>query len=178
LEFVGISKTLLSEALQLVYNDSEPGKLRAGLYGTTPITQPGELVVLAFKVIGKEGQTTLLSLERYQLNAGVVKSAEAKLTVVTQIPNEYSLSQNYPNPFNPETNIGYQLPVEGWVTLKVYNIEGQLVRTLVNGNRETGRYEVNWNGCDSFAEPVSSGIYFYRLHAGGFTQTRRMILIK
>jgi len=178
LEFVGISKTALSESFQLVYNDDEPGKLRAGLYGTTPITETGELVVLAFKVIGEEGQTSRLSLERYQLNAGPVKSAEAKLTVVTRIPKEYALSQNYPNPFNPTTKINYQLPEEGWVTLKVYNIEGQLVRTLVKGHQEAGYHSVRWNGRDQVGKEVTSGIYFYRITTGKFTDTKKMVLMK
>jgi len=172
LEFVGISKMVLSEPFQVVYND-EPGKLRAGLYGITPITEAGKLVVLSFKVVGEEGQTTTLSLERYQLNAGPVKSAEAKLTIVTQIPKEYALSQNYPNPFNPETNIRYQLPEEGWVTLKVYNIEGQLVRTLVDRKQKAGYKVTTWD-----AGPLSSGIYFYRLRAGDFVRTRKMVVLK
>ena len=89
------------------------------------------------------------------------------------IPSEFSLSQNYPNPFNPSTSITWQSPVSGWQTLKVYNLLGNEVATLVNEFRPAGYYEVTWN-----ANNLSSGVYFYRLNAGNFIEIKKMILLK
>jgi len=88
-------------------------------------------------------------------------------------PTEYSLSQNYPNPFNATTTIKYQLPVEGDVKLEVYNLFGQEVATLVDSKQQAGYRSVNWD-----ASSVSSGLYFYRLTVGDYTETRRMLLVK
>jgi hypothetical protein len=89
------------------------------------------------------------------------------------IPNEYSLEQNYPNPFNPTTNIQYQIAVPGFVSLKVYDVLGNEVATLVNKEKPAGSYEVEFDGTD-----LPSGIYFYQLKASGFIETKKMILIK
>jgi hypothetical protein len=90
-----------------------------------------------------------------------------------KIPAEFNLEQNYPNPFNPKTVIGYRLPVTGNVTLKVYDVLGSEVATLVNEYKPAGRYEVNFN-----AESLSSGIYFYKLRAGSYNETKKMVLIR
>ncbi|MFC1537662.1 PQQ-binding-like beta-propeller repeat protein, partial [Gemmatimonadota bacterium] len=90
------------------------------------------------------------------------------------LPKAFSLGQNYPNPFNPTTTINYAVP-EGKtvkVTLKVYNLRGRLVATLVDDEREAGNYSVFWSGTDQNGRQVASGVYFYRIHAGEFTQTR------
>jgi hypothetical protein len=86
---------------------------------------------------------------------------------------DYKLGQNYPNPFNPSTKIDYSLKSEGLVTLKVYNILGQEVVTLVNSAQTTGLHSVDFDG-----SKLSSGIYLYKLDSNGFTQTKKMILIK
>ena len=88
-------------------------------------------------------------------------------------PRVFSLYQNYPNPFNPATIINYQLPVGSHITLKVYDLLGREVATLVNEEKPPGSYEVEFNPTQ-----LSSGIYFYKLHAGNFTATRKMVLIK
>ena len=90
-----------------------------------------------------------------------------------EIPLKFSIEQNYPNPFNPTTTIGWQSPVGSHQTLKIYDVLGNEVVTLVNEFREAGRYEKTFN-----ASQLSSGIYFYKLQAGNFTETRKMILIK
>jgi hypothetical protein len=86
---------------------------------------------------------------------------------------EYSLSQNYPNPFNPSTDIIYTLAKSGNITLKVYNILGSEVTTLVDGFMEAGKYSVKFN-----AKDFTSGVYFYTIKADNFTSTRKMILMK
>jgi len=89
------------------------------------------------------------------------------------VPTGFSLSQNYPNPFNPITEIKYALPEDCWVRLEIYNILGQRVAILVDGRQKAGYKVVRWD-----AGSFSSGIYFYRLKAGDFVQTRKMVLLK
>ena len=90
-----------------------------------------------------------------------------------QVPGCYSLSQNYPNPFNPTTSISYQIPVAGNVTLKIYDLLGREVATLVNEQKHTGSYEVKFN-----CRNLSSGMYLYQLRSGSFIETKKLILIK
>jgi len=88
-------------------------------------------------------------------------------------PTKFSLEQNYPNPFNPSTKISWQAPVSGWQTLKVYDVLGNEVATLVNEEKPAGNYEVEFD-----ASNLSSGVYFYILKAGDFIQSKKMILMK
>jgi len=92
---------------------------------------------------------------------------------VNNVPNRYSLSQNYPNPFNPSTVISYSVPSASNVKLNVYSSDGKLVKELVNSVQEAGSYNVSFEGSS-----LSSGIYFYTLSANGFSETRKMILVK
>lgn len=89
------------------------------------------------------------------------------------VPNVFSLEQNYPNPFNPSTKIRYQLPEKSIVNLKIYNALGEEVVTLLNETKEVGNYEVEVNGAN-----LSSGIYFYRMQAGSYISTKKMVIIK
>jgi hypothetical protein len=89
------------------------------------------------------------------------------------LPNQFSLSNNWPNPFNNSTQISYTLEKASNVTLKVYDMLGRKVATLAQGRNSPGEHSVTWN-----ADRVSSGVYFYRIVAGGFVQTKRMILMK
>jgi hypothetical protein len=91
----------------------------------------------------------------------------------SNIPNDYSVSQNYPNPFNPSTTITYALPKADVVSIKVYNILGQVVKNLVNQTQPAGTYTITFN-----ADNLTSGIYFYNIQSGSFNQTKKMILIK
>jgi hypothetical protein len=91
----------------------------------------------------------------------------------SDIPLDFALNQNYPNPFNPTTRIQYQLSGNSQVTLKVYNILGSEVATLVNEEKQAGSYEVSFDASD-----LSSGIYFYSLRAGSFIETKKMLLLK
>ena len=88
-------------------------------------------------------------------------------------PSVFSLSQNYPNPFNPSTTINYQLPVNSFVTLKVYDVLGNEVATLVNEEKLAGEYEIEFD-----ASEIGSGVYFYKLQAGSFIEMKKMIFLK
>jgi hypothetical protein len=94
------------------------------------------------------------------------------------LPAEYALKQNYPNPFNPETNIEYQLPQAGLVTIEIFNILGQNVRTLLSENRDAGVHTAHWNGVNNDGQMVPSGIYFYRITSGNYSETKKMVMIK
>jgi hypothetical protein len=93
------------------------------------------------------------------------------------LPTDFNLSQNYPNPFNPSTVISYQLPVSGEVTIKVYDVLGNEITTLIKEYKSAGTYEIEFNPASSIRHPVS-GIYFYQLKAGDYIQTKKMTLIK
>ncbi|NWG29640.1 MAG: T9SS type A sorting domain-containing protein [Ignavibacteriaceae bacterium] len=90
-----------------------------------------------------------------------------------ELPTKFSLSQNYPNPFNPTTNIEFRIADFGFVSLKVYDVLGNEIATLVNEKKPAGEYEVEFD-----ASNLPSGIYFYQLKAGSFTETKKMILLK
>jgi len=94
------------------------------------------------------------------------------------IPKDFALYPAYPNPFNPVTTIKYDIPRDARVELKVYDIRGQLVHTLVSGIRSAGWYEVQWNGKDSDGRSLPSGLYLYRLQAGKFVANEKMLLLK
>jgi hypothetical protein len=110
----------------------------------------------------------------------VATGVQEKVTM----PSAYHLHANYPNPFNPSTMIVYDMPVAGVAMLRVYNVLGQEITTLVNGVAPAGRNTVVWNGTDRAGKGVASGVYLYRfsaLNAGGtvaFTQVRKMLLMK
>ena len=89
-----------------------------------------------------------------------------------------SLAQNYPNPFNPQTTIAFTIKDRGAVTLKVYNVNGELVRTLANDSRAAGTYSLTWDGQNDAGQSVSSGVYFYKLVTNNFSQTKKMVLLK
>jgi hypothetical protein len=110
-------------------------------------------------------------------NWSTIWSYSYLLTGITQndkdIPKEYKLYNNYPNPFNPTTNVQFSIVNVHYVTLKVFDILGRNVATLVNEQLQPGTYEVTWN-----AQNYTSGVYFYRLQSGDFTDTKRMLMIK
>ena len=95
-------------------------------------------------------------------------------------PEKYELTQNYPNPFNPETHIDYALPhaQEQLTRLVVYNTLGEQIRTLVDKKQSAGNYKVVWDGKDDTGNTVASGVYFYKITSGSFSQMKKMMLIK
>jgi hypothetical protein len=96
----------------------------------------------------------------------------------SRLPTSYALMQNYPNPFNPSTEIAYSLPSPGDVQLKVYNVLGQEVVTLIDEQMPAGEHVVTWDGRASDGTSVSSGVYFYRISANQFSETKKMMMLK
>ncbi len=94
------------------------------------------------------------------------------------VPKQFELSQNYPNPFNPSTHIRYQMPAAGKVLLQIYNTNGQLIRTLVDGQVQPGFHQVLWDGRSDAGVPVVTGVYYYRIIANGMSVTKKMAMLK
>ena len=95
-----------------------------------------------------------------------------------QIISNFNLHQNYPNPFNPMTTIKFELPISEFVQLEVFNIVGQKISVLANGNFNAATHQVTWQARDDYGNEVPAGLYYYRLRAGTFEQTRKMLLVK
>jgi flagellar hook assembly protein FlgD len=94
------------------------------------------------------------------------------------VPLITELKGNYPNPFNPTTTISFSISEESNVAIDIFNVKGQKVKTLLNESKNVGEHLVHWNGTDEQNKSVSSGVYFYKMKAGKFVQTKKMILMK
>ncbi|MBE0539154.1 MAG: T9SS type A sorting domain-containing protein [Ignavibacterium sp.] len=132
--------------------------------------------------VTKTGEQVTILADTTQPTTGIINNYGAvswKNTWITSaddentLPNKFTLAQNYPNPFNPSTKISWQSPIGSWHTLKVYDVLGNEVVTLVNEYRDAGNYETEFN-----ADKLSSGVYFYKLQAGSFVVTKKMMLLK
>jgi len=142
------------------------GNLRVLVYMNSSAGVTGELL-------------TIESAAKFSVEAVDNFGRPVKTTVVNRaIPAAFALRPNYPNPFNPATNIAFALPVDSKVSLKIYNVAGQLVRTVVNQTMPAGNHTVTWDGSNSSGDKVASGIYFYRLNAGSFSKTMKMVMTK
>ncbi|MCK4560361.1 MAG: metallophosphoesterase [Calditrichia bacterium] len=121
---------------------------------------------------------TVLSSSWIEVTFSTVTEVEALQRQIVSLPKAFSLSQNYPNPFNPITVIAYELPKAGHVTLEVINVIGQKVKTLVDKHQGIGSYSTYWNSTNYNGNSVANGIYFYRIKAGDFIMTKKMLLIR
>lgn len=124
-------------------------------------------VLIGWQYVGNNGD--LVAIDNINVNAGVVEVEDK----ITKMPVKYLLGQNYPNPFNPTTTISYQLPEKAFVSLEIYNLLGQKVADLVNQIQAPGNHKVNFN-----ASKLSSGTYIYRMKAGNFIMSKKMLLLK
>ena len=152
------------------------------------VARSGETVrILLFDMSGRTlpaGTNELVSIPAgASVQEVMVSSAEGQLmassiTAGTSLPSEFSLSQNYPNPFNPETNIEFALPSADRVRLAIYNLLGQEVSVVAEGDYAAGSHTVVWRGTDNTGNHVASGMYFYRLETSHGSHTRKMLLLK
>ena len=149
------------------------------LIATGPFTiEPNSSIQLGFALLAG---TDLIDL---QANADAAKILWDELfadevdEMKPKIPTEFSLKQNYPNPFNPTTSIQYELSKLSNVEMTIYNMLGQIIRTLVKERQSAGFYSMQWDGKNDAGEQVASGVYLYRIKAGDFTQTRKMLLLR
>jgi choice-of-anchor B domain-containing protein len=131
----------------------------------------GDSVLLTCKAYAYNGFDSLGTGNNLVLN--LVRTTVGINQISSEIPGEFKLENNYPNPFNPETTIKYQLPKAAFVSIKLYDITGREVAQLINQRHEAGYYDYQFN-----ATYLSSGVYFYRIEAGDFTDIKRMVLVK
>jgi hypothetical protein len=128
--------------------------------------------VLVYSIDGNSFTGNMLNVGNAEIVSLDMADALGTQVVAKWIPSEFALSQNYPNPFNPTTTVSFQLPAPSDVTLTIYNVNGQKV-TEFSGSYETGAHSIEWD-----ASASASGIYFYRLSAGNFTDVKKMVLLK
>ncbi len=126
-----------------------------------------------YSFVDENLQSGIYNYRLNQLDFDGTQEVVGELTVNLSLPEQFSLEQNYPNPFNPTTTINWQSPVGSWQTLKIYDLLGREVVTLVDEYKQAGSYEVEFD-----ARGLSSGVYFYTLQAGSYTQTKKLILMK
>jgi hypothetical protein len=147
-----------------------PPSGRMGLYA--PLEGGGETTVLK---VPRPGNGTSSFRTCFNFRPSDVKETEGSTDIK---PEAFSLSQNYPNPFNPTTSFEFTLPKSSHVKIDIFNIVGQKVATVVDGDMKAGVYTADWNGLDENGKSVSSGIYFYRMRADEFSDMKKMVLIK
>jgi hypothetical protein len=168
----------------------------------TPPARPGTQAVVATTTPGEQGDRTqdsedqagpMLRDTRMVVVRGQLKNDTpfegydcvlfmskngATVTPLDESPRELRLGVNHPNPFNPSTTIEYSLPSQMRVTIEIFNLLGQKVMTLVDETRPAGIHQVEWNGTDDDGKSVSTGVYLYRIQAGDFVETKKMLLLK
>jgi len=124
------------------------------------------------------GDLSVLNGVAYSITATWDSTGLKTTTDLAGMPDEFQLHQNYPNPFNPVTTIQYELPQRSDVQITVYDLMGREITTLVSEIQEAGYKSIQWNATNKFGQPVSAGMYFYRITAGTFSQTNKMLLLK
>lgn len=170
-----------------IETDATTGLLKIAGASANPDGTNGTFATLHFNVSNAFAinQSTTVTIESMKFNDNIEQlDISATFTGVTgttpdlSIPNAYALNTNYPNPFNPSTTLRYDLPGQGLVRFTIYNQLGVEVRTLINQDQSAGYHSVVWNGRDNSGKQLGTGIYFYRLDVNGFSQTRKMVLLK
>jgi hypothetical protein len=157
---------------EISIHNYEHGRLRIAIAAAKGMKN-GNVINLGIRIKDKEAKLNISGIAKLNDNFDIQLDA-----TVRQIPAQFALSNNYPNPFNPTTNINYQLAEDAQVTLKIYNMLGQEVKTIISEAQEAGYYTAKWDGNNDFGARVSSGVYIYSLHAGSFVATKKMNLIK
>jgi hypothetical protein len=161
---------------ELTQNSNIPmtaGSVTVQFNYTAPSTA-GTDTLFATGLATNSGGTTSGDDWNWAPNKGIIVKNSVGITPISGVvPTSFSLAQNYPNPFNPSTRIKFDVPKSSFVKLKVMDMTGRVLDLLVNENISVGSYEINWD-----ASKYSSGIYFYRLTTDGFSETKKMLMIK
>ena len=185
-EAIELDENLLKSgpALQTLFLSANhtPGRVDLGAVKVDGqgVSGDGKLVELVFKTgaAASTGDFRVSEGVLIGLDGAIDRLTNVDFARLSSLPGEYKLEQNIPNPFNPSTVIGYRIPEAALVRLVIYNLLGQEVRVLVDRHVEAGAFTATWDGKDEMGRQVSSGIYLYRIHAGGFLASRRMMFLK
>jgi len=182
---VADSGTLTENWLFVGGQENTPGEITIGGAHTTPTTSAGVLIKVMFTTDTPGADSLRLrdfvdDIRTATTTDGALNSVPSDVRSDILSPTGFSLFQNYPNPFNPETRIRFDIPnlpgEKVRVQLAIYNLFGQLLRTLVNGERAPGAHEVSWDGRSDAGHVVPSGAYFYTVRVGEFRETKKMLL--
>jgi len=179
---------LLSETMAnyLIYtNPLEEGVVKVVASGSNVDGNEGIFATLYFNVSNDFTDATVIQINNLRWNEGEVVENAAEMTLSYALgigeellPDVYALHQNYPNPFNPITTLRYDLPEQATVNIIIYDMLGRQVRTLLNQTQDAGYRSVIWNATNDYGKPVSAGVYLYKIQAGEFVQTKKMVLLK
>lgn len=174
IELIDNNDNILGLIKNTVVNANQLQSLNTSSYYINIVGLEGMTVRMRVSIVTDIEDPVFTVMQEYTEESILSKLKSQELIIKgLEVPITYSLEQNYPNPFNPSTTIRYQIPQDGIVTLKIYDILGAEVATLVNEQKIAGRYEVNFN-----ASTLASGVYIYKIQSGKFVASRKMILIK
>lgn len=185
LRYLGIERAAVTaDWTQLEAAQFDDGVVRVGGFNleASAAASAGELFRLIFEM-----KSDAVSFNEIAVTGLVDDLQDAVVTVpasepITSLPTAFALHQNFPNPFNPDTRIRFDIPKVSddgvLVTIKIYNITGQVVRTLLNEKRAAGSHSIIWDGRNDIGQPAASGTYFYSITAGDFKESKRMIMVK
>jgi hypothetical protein len=180
IEIIDVDMANAYGSFMVAHNTTNEGVKVAFAGSQSELSGSGDVLLL--KVRGIEGTPIRLSLDQVTLNGqSLTPSVNIEAMESVEMPVSVfitELYQNLPNPFNPETTIRYGLADAGQVSVVIYSVTGQRVRTLVSAFQSAGAYQVSWDGQDALGNQVSSGVYLMRMQTGGFIQTRKMLLLR
>lgn len=182
------TETLTADWFIVDGQENDPGEITIGGFNTTAVTSSGVLLNVVFTTTETPGLDSLQlrefvdDIDDATTSDGVLNPNLSDVHSEFPTPTRFTLSQNYPNPFNPQTRIRFEIANIAQsnvdVDLSVYNVAGQLVRTLVSDQRGAGVYEVDWDGRNNEGMVTPSGMYFYTVRAGEFVETKRMLFLR
>jgi hypothetical protein len=149
--------------------------------GTNSASFPVRTMFFGFSMRYVRDDVSVAPIDRFHIVRDVLAWMQDETSIDisgTDVPRACSLAQNYPNPFNPSTAIKFDMREKGPVTIKIYNVAGQLVRTLVNDVKDAGSYSVPWDGRGAHGRALASGIYFYKMETNGFSATKKLVMLR
>ena len=187
IRILGIERGIAAEGAMFASHVDDEGVARIALASVTPL-EAGTFAMLEVEVVPLLEKTAELAIE---FGEAIVNTEDIKIVSVgsrgvinpvSLLPESFSLSQNHPKPFRPQTAVRFAIPpvVEGSVNvdLSIFGVDGRRIRTLASGPHAPGVYELRWDSRDENGSRVASGVYFYRLQAGSFTDQKKMVLLK
>ena len=181
-QFLAAELNSIASPEPMIFSRAENGTIRLALATAQPIQENRLKITYHFRSTNsiEKIQPGAFSVKEISINGNYfqVDSQPAGSPIASALPEQFQLSQNYPNPFNSSTLIKYQLPKPGFLTIKIYNLLGQKIRTLVAEQKEAGFHQISWDGRDDWNEAVGSGEYICQMRVGDFVAVRKAVLIR